>query len=182
MCPQPDRTHGCWPKGPRNSVWIFSFRWRTAWLPQGRKHKALFRRRTLFLRCPFAAFGTSFLKSHWWAVLPVFIVCYARQLLVAHLTHQVRVACARTGLIGFVFTDFASHSCMSSAPCSRACSMSTRSRGSTSSERGQAEAMIAAVSAMIARIAEHLFLGSLRSHRTAAAMTDRRGVADSDVH
>jgi hypothetical protein len=42
--------------------------------------------------------------------------------------------------------------------------------------------MIAAVSALIARIAEHLFLGSLRPRRTAAAMTDRRGVADSDVH
>ena len=61
---QPEADH----PGYHNSVWIFPFRWRTAWLPQGRKHKALFRRGTLFLRCPFAAFGTSLLKYELWAV------------------------------------------------------------------------------------------------------------------
>ena len=48
---------------PRNPGGLLPLRRRTAWLPQGREHKARPRRGTVFLRSPRPALGTSLLKQ-----------------------------------------------------------------------------------------------------------------------
>ena len=58
---QRDRTNGRRSEEPEGSSWIFLVRRRTAWLPQGREHRARPRRRTVFLRRAGPAFGAALL-------------------------------------------------------------------------------------------------------------------------